>query len=349
MNITPDFIELTTPDDWHLHFRDGEALSHTVPATARCFARAIVMPNLAPPVTTVQQAEAYHARILAAVPAGVRFEPLMTLYLTDRTDPAEMQKAAASKVVHACKLYPAGATTNSSAGVAALAGLYPLLEAMEKHDVPLLVHGEVTDKHVDIFDREKRFIDDHLSNLVRRFPGLRVVFEHITTADAADFVLESPANVAATITPQHLMHNRNDMLVGGIRPHLYCLPILKARTHQLALQKVAISGNPKFFLGTDSAPHARHTKEAACGCAGCYSAPAALELYAQIFEDLGALERLEGFASHFGPAFYRLPRNTGTLRLYRREFTVPASLPYLDEGSIIPLAAGQTLRWSLAP
>jgi dihydroorotase len=349
VNITQDFIEITTPDDWHLHFRDGEALAHTVPATARCFARAIVMPNLVPPVTTVEQAEAYHARILAAVPAGTPFEPLMTLYLTDRTDPAEMQKAAASRVVHACKLYPAGATTNSSGGVADLAGLYPLLEAMEKNDVPLLVHGEVTDRHVDIFDREKRFIDDHLAALVRRFPGLRVVFEHITTAEAVDFVREAPAHVAATLTPQHLMHNRNDMLVGGIRPHLYCLPILKARTHQLALQQAAISGNPKFFLGTDSAPHARHTKEAACGCAGCYSAPAAIELYAQIFEDLRALERLEGFASHFGPAFYRLPRNTGTLRLYRRDLAVPASLPYLDGGSIVPLAAGQTLRWSLTP
>ncbi len=349
MNITSEYIEITTPDDWHLHFRDGDALAHTVPATARCFARAIVMPNLVPAVTTVAQAEAYHARIMAAVPDGVAFQPLMTLYLTDRTDPAEMRRAAESPVVHACKLYPAGATTNSAGGVADLNGLYPLLEAMEKHDVPLLVHGEVTDKHVDIFDREKRFIDDHLAPLVRRFPALRVVFEHITTADAADFVLDAPARVAATITPQHLMHNRNDMLVGGIRPHLYCLPILKARTHQLALQQVAISGNPKFFLGTDSAPHARQAKESACGCAGCYSAPAAIELYAQIFEDLGALERLEGFASRFGPAFYRLPRNTGTLRLYRRAFTVPATLPYPEDGSIVPLAAGQTLRWSLSP
>ena len=347
MTQTPSLLDITTPDDWHLHFRDGDALRHTVPATARCFARAIVMPNLVPPVTTVAQAEAYRERILAQVPAGVSFEPLMVLYLTDQTSVEEIRAAAISPFVYACKLYPAGATTNSSSGVKDLSGLYPLLAEMEKVDLPLLVHGEVTENEIDIFDREKVFIDRHLEPITRQFPGLRVVFEHITTADAAEFVLASPLNVGATITPQHLMHNRNDMLVGGIRPHLYCLPILKARQHQQTLQKVAISGNPKFFLGTDSAPHARHTKESACGCAGCYSAPVAIELYATIFEQLGALDKLEAFASHFGADFYKLPRNTGKIQLARTEIQVPDKLDFIGTDGIVPLGAGKSLPWKL--
>lgn len=344
--MTP-FLEITTPDDWHVHLRTGDALRYTVAATSRCFARAIVMPNLVPAVVTVAQAEAYREQILAHVPAGRSFDPLMVLYLTDQTSPQEIAAAAASPHVHGVKLYPAGATTNSASGVRDLSSLYPLLEVMEKHDLPLLVHGEVTDAAVDIFDREKGFIDRHLSPIVKRFLALRVVFEHITTADAVDFVEAAPANVAATITPQHLMYNRNDMLVGGIRPHLYCLPILKAGVDQLALQRAAISGNAKFFLGTDSAPHARHTKESACGCAGCYSAPVAIELYAAIFEQLGALDRLESFASHFGADFYRLPRNTSRLRLERHESLVPERLPYIGEDGIIPLTAGKPLQWQL--
>lgn len=341
------FLEMATPDDWHVHLRDGDALRYTVSATARSFARAIAMPNLVPPVTTVAQAEAYRERILAQVPAGVAFEPLMVLYLTDQTPASEIAAAAASPYVHACKLYPAGATTNSSNGVRELSGLYPVLEAMEKHDVPLLVHGEVTEPSVDIFDREKLFIDQHLNPIVNRFTGLRVVFEHITTADAVAFVEATPANVGATLTPQHIMYNRNDMLVGGIRPHLYCLPILKANIDQQALQRAATSGNPKFFLGTDSAPHARHTKETACGCAGCYSAPVAIELYAAIFEQLGALDKLEAFASHFGADFYRLPRNTSRIRLERSESVVPERLPYIGDDGIVPLTAGKTLNWRL--
>lgn len=348
MNQNVQSLEITLPDDWHLHLRDGEALHYTVPATSRCFARAIVMPNLSPPVETVAQAEAYRDRILGHVPAGGRFEPLMTLYLTGRTGVEQIRAAAASPAVHACKLYPAGATTNSAAGVRDLSGLYPALEQMEKEDLPLLVHGEVTSPEIDIFDRERVFIDRHLAPVQRRFPGLRIVFEHITTADAVEFVLATPATVAATITPQHLLFNRNDLLVGGIRPHLYCLPVLKAQRDQDALQQAAVSGNAKFFLGTDSAPHARGDKESACGCAGCYSAPVALELYATVFERLGALDRLEAFAAHFGADFYRLPRNRERIRLERTDDTVPQRLPYAGDGEIIPLAAGSRLDWRVA-
>jgi len=340
-----DRLELTRPDDWHLHLRDGDALAFTVPASAQTFGRAIVMPNLKPPVTTVADATAYRHRILACVPEGSDFDPLMTLYLTDATPADQIAAAAEHPHVAACKLYPAGATTNSDAGVSDLAALYPVLEAMEKHDVPLLVHGEVTEHDVDVFDREEVFIERHLAPIVTRFPGLRVVFEHITSAAAVGFVESAHQAVAATITPQHLMHNRNDMLVGGIRPHLYCLPILKARDDQAALARAATSGNPKFFLGTDSAPHARLTKETACGCAGCYSAPHALELYAQVFDALGALDRLEGFASHFGADFYRRPRNTARVTLVRDPHALPKQLPFVDDDGIVPLAAGATIAW----
>lgn len=338
-------LTLTRPDDWHVHLRDGDALPHTCADMARYFGRAIVMPNLTPPVTTVAAAGAYRERILAAM-AGLprQFDPLMTLYLTDRTDAAEIQRAAACEFVHAVKLYPAGATTNSDAGVAQLEGLYPTLEAMQAADLPLLVHGEVTDAEIDIFDREKVFIDRHLAPIVQRFPGLRVVLEHITTADAVDFVSTSPATVAATITAHHLLLNRNDMLVGGIRPHLYCLPVLKRNTHQQALIRAACSGSPKFFLGTDSAPHSTARKETACGCAGCYTAHAAIELYAEVFENEGALPLLEGFASHFGPDFYRLPRNSDSITLRKTSWQVPASLA-LGDTVLTPLRAGEAVHW----
>ncbi len=340
-------LEIATPDDWHLHLRDGDALRHTVPATTRCFARAIVMPNLATPVETVADAASYRQRILRHVPESDSFEPLMTLYLTDHTEPAEIEAAAQTPFVHGCKLYPAGATTNSASGIHDLTLLYPVFEMMEKQDVPLLVHGEVPESEIDIFDRERIFVERHLSAIRDRFPELRIVLEHITTTDAVEFVLTSPSTIAATITPQHLLYNRNDMLAGGIRPHLYCLPILKARAHQEALCRAATSGNSKFFLGTDSAPHSVHAKEAACGCAGCYSAPVAIELYATIFDRLGALDRLEAFASCFGADFYRLPRNTGQILLERVENTVPDRLPYADKTEIAPLAAGQRLDWRL--
>jgi dihydroorotase len=339
-------LTLTRPDDWHLHLRDGSALATTVPATARAFARAIVMPNLKPPVTTTAQALAYRDRIRAAVPQGMHFEPLMTLYLTDSTQPAEIRRARESGAVHAVKYYPAGATTNSDSGVTNIEKVYGVLEEMSAQDMPLLVHGEVTDSEVDIFDREKRFIDTVLQPLTQRFPGLRVVLEHITTADAAQFVRSAAENMAATITVHHLLYNRNHLLAGGVRPHLYCLPVLKRNTHQEALLEAAISGNPRFFLGTDSAPHARHLKEHACGCAGCFSAGAALELYAEVFESQNALDKLEGFASFFGPDFYRLPRNTETVTLERSAWTVPAELPYTD-GSIVPLRAGEQVAWRL--
>ena len=338
-------LELITPDDWHLHLRDDEALAFTVPATSRTFARAIVMPNLVPPVTTVEQAEQYKQRILKHVPQGQSFDPLMTLYLTDTISPEEIKKARQSSSVYACKLYPAGATTNSASGVSSLERLDPVMEAMQEVDLPLLIHGEVTDSHVDIFDREKMFIEQHLKPLQKKFPRLRIVFEHITTAEAVEFVESAPAHVAATITPQHLLFNRNDMLVGGIRPHLYCLPILKGNRHQLALQKAAISGNPKFFLGTDSAPHARDKKEAPCGCAGCYSAPVAIELYASVFEQLGALDRLEAFASVFGADFYGLPQNKDKILLKRAENKVPERVAYVGESGIAPLAGGSVLGW----
>jgi dihydroorotase len=341
-------ITITRPDDWHLHLRDGEALAAVLPHTARQFARAIVMPNLKPPVTTVEQAAAYRQRILAALPAGMAFEPLMTLYLTDNTPPAEVAKAAASGFVKAVKLYPAGATTNSDAGLTDIARAYDTLAEMERVGLPLLVHGEVTDPAIDLFDREKVFIDTVLAPVVQRFPKLKVVMEHITTKDAAEFVQDSPSTVAATITVHHLLYNRNAIFLGGVRPHWYCLPVLKRETHREALVAAAISGNPKFFLGTDSAPHAKGAKEAACGCAGCYTAFAALELYAEAFERAGALDRLEAFASFHGPDWYGLPRNRGTVTLVKEEWVVPASYPYLATDPIVPLRAGETLAWKMA-
>ncbi|HEX6944612.1 MAG TPA: dihydroorotase [Casimicrobiaceae bacterium] len=340
-----DRLTLARPDDWHLHLRDGPALSAVVDATARVFGRAIVMPNLKPPVTTVAAAEAYRARILAALPAGRAFEPLMTLYLTDNTSADEIRRAAESGIVHAVKYYPAGATTNSDAGVTAIERAYPALAAMERHDVVLCLHGEVTDAAVDVFDRERVFVDTLLTRVVRDLPGLRIVLEHVTTHEAVAFVREAGPNVAATLTPQHLLYSRNAMLVGGVRPHLYCLPILKRETHRRELVAAAVSGNPKFFLGTDSAPHARPTKETSCGCAGCYSAPVALPLYAEAFEDAGALDKLEGFASFFGADFYRLPRNAGQVTLERVTTGVPAELPFGSAGGIVPLRGGETVRW----
>ena len=341
-------LTLSRPDDWHVHLRDGAALQQTCAEMARYFGRAIVMPNLTPPVTSVAAASAYRERILRAMTELDRqFEPLMTLYLTDTTDAAEIQLAAASDFVHAVKLYPAGATTNSDAGVAQLDSLFPILAAMEEADLPLLVHGEVTDGDIDIFDRELVFIDRHLAPIVERFPGLRVVLEHITTRDAVAFVREAPANVAATITAHHLLYNRNHMLVGGIRPHFYCLPVLKRNIHQLELMEAASSGNPKFFLGTDSAPHSTASKETSCGCAGIYSAHAAIELYAEVFERLDALEMLEGFASHFGADFYRLPRNKDTITLTRDTWQVPEQLP-LGDKSLTPLRAGETIGWRVS-
>lgn len=337
---------IQTPDDWHLHFRDGGMLRETVPATARCFQRAVVMPNLVPPVTTGAQAQAYRDRIIAARPAGSSFEPVMTIYLTDTTTAQDIADAKAAGVL-AAKLYPAGATTNSHSGVSSLSKLFPVLEAMVEHDMLFLVHGEVTDADVDIFDREKVFIDKHLTQIVAQFPQLRVVLEHITTADAVQFVSQASANVAATITPQHLLLNRNDLLVGGVRPHNYCLPVLKRRTHQEALRAIVQTGHNRFFLGTDSAPHAKHRKETACGCAGCYSAWSAIELYAQVFDELGALDKLEGFASHYGADFYKLPRNTSTIKLVKQAWTVPDEITLPDGQPIVPFFAGQALQWKL--
>lgn len=340
-------LTITRPDDWHIHLRDGAALARTVGDAAQQFARAIVMPNLVPPVMNSSQALEYKARILAARPQGSSFEPLMVLYLTDNTDPAEIAKAKAVGVT-ACKLYPAGATTNSASGVTDLTKIYPVLEAMQKAGMHFLLHGEVTDSAIDIFDREKVFLERTFSQVVKNFPSLSMVLEHITTADAAEFVAQAPANVGATITAHHLLYNRNHMLAGGIRPHYYCLPILKRSTHQQALIKAATSGNPKFFLGTDSAPHTKDKKEAACGCAGSYTAYAAIELYAEAFEDAGALDKLEGFASHFGADFYRLPRNTDKITLTKTAWQVPDSLPMGDQ-PLVPLRAGETLRWKLQP
>ncbi len=342
-----DQITITTPDDWHLHFRDGDMLQETVPATARCFQRAIVMPNLVPPVTDAAIASAYRERILAARPEGSSFEPLMTLYLTDKTTP-EMIRAAKQAGVVAAKLYPAGATTNSDAAVSSLDSLYPVFAELANQDMLLLVHGEETASHIDIFDREKAFIDTHMVNIVARNPNLRVVFEHITTADAVDFVNASGDKVAATITPQHLMYNRNDLLVGGIHPHNYCLPVLKRNTHQQALRDVVATGSTKFFLGTDSAPHEKARKESACGCAGCYSAWSALELYAQVFDELGALDKLEGFASHYGADFYGLPRNSDTVTLVRESWTVPEEIILPNGNPIVPFYAGKTVDWKVA-
>src|SRR5688572_14308068 len=316
---------ITRPDDWHVHFRDGAALQHTVAHSARVFARAIAMPNLVPPVKTAAQALEYRERMLRHVPPGSTFAPLMVLYLTDETTPADIQAAKASRHVVACKLYPAGATTNSAQGVTNLEKIYPVLEAMSTAGLPLLIHGEVTSAEIDIFDREQVFIEKILAPLCQRFPQLKMVLEHITTREAAGFVKTAPANVAATITVQHLLFNRNHLLVGGIRPHLYCLPVLKRNIHQQALLDIVASGSSKFFLGTDSAPHARHTKETSCGCAGCFTAPVALELYAEIFDSLGVLDKLEAFASFNGPDFYGMPRNTSTITLRKQSWQVPDS------------------------
>jgi len=342
--MNPEKLSLTLPDDWHLHLRDGDALKVTVPHTAARFGRAIVMPNLKPPVTTVAAALDYRERILAAVPAGNSFDPLMTLYLTDTLPVAEVERAVANAHVHAIKYYPAGATTNSDNGVTKLETVYPVLEKMAELGLPLLVHGEVTNSEIDIFDREKIFIDSLLAPLVSRLPELKIVLEHITTQHAAEFVMQASTNVAATITVHHLLYNRNDLLTGGVRPHLYCLPILKRSVHQEALLAAATSGNPKFFLGTDSAPHARSTKEHACGCAGVYSAPAALELYAEVFEQCQALDKLEGFASFFGADFYGLPRNQTRITLEKAAWQMPAYYAYLDE-EIIPVRANETVQW----
>lgn len=339
-------LTITRPDDWHLHLRDGVALQAVLPDTARQFARAIVMPNLRPPVTTTEQAIAYKQRILQALPAGMQFEPLMTLYLTDNTSADEIATAKASGIVHGVKLYPAGATTNSDSGVTDIANCSKALEAMEKHGMPLLVHAEVTDADVDVFDREKVFIERHMAPLLKRFPALRVVFEHITTKDAADFVMSAPTNVGATITAHHLLMNRNAMFAGGIRPHHYCLPVLKREVHRQALVAAAVSGNPKFFLGTDSAPHAKSAKEASCGCAGMYTAHAAVELYAEAFEAANALDKLEAFASFYGADFYGLPRNKETITLLAKAWIVPEEIP-LGAESLVPLRAGQTIGWRL--
>jgi dihydroorotase len=337
-------LTLKRPDDWHLHLRDGPALAAVVGHTARVFGRAIVMPNLKPPVTTVAAAAAYRARILAALPEATRFAPLMTLYLTDNTPPAEIATAKASGFVHAVKYYPAGATTNSDSGVTSLDRVYPVLAAMERHGIVLSLHGEVTDHGVDMFDRERVFVDTLLPRVVHDFPGLKVVLEHITTREATAYVEGASANVAATITPQHLLWSRNALFVGGIRPHYFCLPVLKREAHRQALVAAATSGLPKFFLGTDSAPHAQHTKENACGCAGCYSAHAAIELYAEAFDDAGALDRLEGFASRFGADFYGLPQHADTITLVREPWTVPATYPYGDD-RLVPLRAQESMRW----
>jgi dihydroorotase len=341
-------LTLIRPDDWHLHLRDGDALKAVLPDTARRFGRAIVMPNLKPPVRTVADAAAYRERILAALPVGSAFQPLMTLYLTDVTPPEEIAKVKESGFVHAIKLYPAGATTNSDAGLTDIAKAMPTLIAMAELSVPLLVHGEVTDPSVDVFDREAVFIDRVMKPLLDKLPTLKVVFEHITTQQAANFVWSAAANVAATITAHHLLMNRNALFQGGIRPHHYCLPVLKRETHREALVEMATSGSPKFFLGTDSAPHGKSTKEAACGCAGMYTANNGIELYAEAFDAAGALDKLEGFASRFGPLFYGLPANGDTITLVKEAVPVPAELPYVAGDTLVPLRAGESVTWRLA-
>ncbi|MEY4651607.1 MAG: putative Dihydroorotase [Pseudomonadota bacterium] len=346
MNAPTSSLTITRPDDWHTHLRDGDALATVVPHTSAQFARAIVMPNLKPPVTTAAQAAAYRERILAHVPAGERFEPLMTLYLTDNLPPDEIRRAREAGVV-ALKLYPAGATTNSDAGVTDIRKTYATLEAMQKEGVLLLVHGEVTSSDIDLFDREAVFIEQQLIPLRRDFPGLKIVMEHITTREAAQYVAQAGPLTAATITAHHLLYNRNAIFTGGIRPHYYCLPVLKRETHRQALVQAATGGSPNFFLGTDSAPHPAHLKEHATGCAGCYTAPAAMELYAQAFEAAGALDKLEGFASHFGADFYGLPRNTGTLTLRRQPWQLPETYPF-GQAQIKPLCGGETLAWKVA-
>lgn len=343
-----DQLTITRPDDWHLHLRDDAALAQTVPDAARSMGRAVVMPNLKPPVTTALEARLYYERVMAHRPAGSAFEPLMTLYLTDRTTPEDIHRAADDGLVVAVKLYPAGATTNSDSGVTDIMGRYPVFAAMAERGVKLLVHGEVTDANVDIFDRETAFLGTFLADIVEAFPALRVVLEHITTAAAAAFVRDGPENLAATITAHHLLFNRNHMLAGGIRPHFYCLPILKRGTDQHALLEAATSGHARFFLGTDSAPHTTTTKEASCGCAGCYTSYAAIELYAMAFEAAGALDRLEPFASHFGPAFYGLPSNGDTITLQRKTWTAPQRLS-LGDSPLTPLLAGEPITWHLSP
>ena len=358
-SISASTLTITTPDDWHLHFRDGDMLNETVPATARCFARAIVMPNLVPPVTNAQMVVEYKQRILAAAANGVladekaarnnmaaSFEPLMTLFLTNTTTAADIAAAKQAGAI-AAKLYPAGATTNSDAAVSQIDALFPVFEALAEQGMPLLVHGEVTDAHIDIFDREAIFIERNLRRIVEGFPNLKVVFEHITTEQAVEFVNNAGSNVAATITPQHLMLNRNDLLVGGIRPHNFCLPVLKRNTHQQALRKAVASGSKKFFLGTDSAPHEQAKKESACGCAGCYSAWSALEMYAGVFDELGALDKLEGFASFHGADFYGLPRNKGTVTLERKEWQLPEQIILPNGKPIVPFMAGANLQWKV--
>jgi dihydroorotase len=343
---SPDTITLIRPDDWHLHLRDGAAMAAVLPHTARQFARAIVMPNLKPPVTTALDASAYRDRILAALPQGMHFEPLMTLYLTDNTDPDEIRRARDTGFIHAVKLYPAGATTNSAAGVTDLRKCYKTLEVMQELDMPLLVHGEVTDHDIDLFDREAVFIERVMRPLRRDFPELKIVFEHITTRDAAQYVAEAEGPIAATITAHHLLYNRNEIFKGGINPHYYCLPVLKREEHRLALVTAATSGDERFFLGTDSAPHAQHAKESACGCAGCYTALHAMELYATAFEQAGALDKLEAFASLNGPAFYDLPVNEGTVTLKREAWTIPPTVP-MGEHQLVPMDAGQQLQWKM--
>ena len=339
-------ITITKPDDWHIHLRDGDMLERTVNDVAAWANRAVVMPNLSPPVKNVVDATAYHSRIMTALEGFPQFEPLMTLYLTDSTPPADIAAAAQSHLVCGVKLYPAGATTNSAAGVTGLETLKPTLEAMQAHNLPLLVHGEVTDPDVDIFDREAKFIERTLAPLTEEFSELRVILEHITTEDSVNFVTESRQGVAATITPQHLLFDRNDMLVGGIRPHLFCLPVLKRRQHKEALRRAAISGNPKFFIGTDSAPHTVETKESSCGCAGCYSAHAAIPLYAEVFEEENSLDKLEAFTSHFGADFYGRPRNQETVDLVKVDNLSPESLRF-GPSTVVPLRAGELLKWRL--
>ena len=344
--MTLSSLTITRPDDWHVHLRDGELMRGVVGATARAFGRAVVMPNLDPPVTTVAAAAAYRERIATALPPKSRFAPLLTLYLTDNTPAAEIGEARRSGFVIGVKYYPAGATTNSASGVTAVERAYPALAAMQEHGLPLLVHGEVTAPQVDVFDRERVFVETVLACIVRDFPALKIVLEHVTTREAVEFVAAAPAHVGATITPQHLLHSRNALFSGGIRPHLYCLPILKREAHRQALLKAATSGNPKFFLGTDSAPHVREAKESACGCAGCYSAHAALELYAEAFEAAGALDKLEAFASFHGADFYGLPRSGDTVTLARETWSVPAEYVF-GAHTVVPLNAGATMRWRL--
>lgn len=341
-------LTITRPDDWHLHVRDGNILKDIIPHTAERFGRAIIMPNLNPPVTTTVQAQGYKQRIEAAIPEGLNFSPLMTLYLTDNTKPAEIITAKQSGIVKAVKYYPAGATTNSDAGVTDIKKTYAVLERMQVHNIPLLLHGEVTNAEVDIFDREAVFIDKILQPLQKEFPELKIVLEHITTAQAVEFIQSTPTNVAATITPQHLLFNRNDIFKGGIRPHYYCLPILKREKHREALVQAATSGNSKFFLGTDSAPHSKTAKESSCGCAGMYSAHAAIELYAEAFDDNNAMDKLEGFASLFGPEFYQLPVNTDKITLIKQAHTIEEQYQFGNE-TLIPLKAGEILQWKLKP